>query len=75
MSQYCCGIQVADFFIGCISGVLREYDFSKILFKNYIFKKIRRSAKNKEMIGYGLLIVPNNDYDLRKEVTKKLVNI
>ncbi len=74
ISTYSIGIQMADFIEGCIAGTLREYSLSADLYKQYIFKKIRRHYDG-SVIGYGLLPTISKIEGLREEIQRKLVDI
>ncbi len=66
------GIQISDFVIGVISGVLRDYSFSKEIYNEYVGKHIRRNSKN-EIIGYGVIptgLTQNKSF--RSELRSKL---
>jgi hypothetical protein len=48
------GIQISDFIIGAISGILRGWSFSKTLYTNYLQQKLRKNQTGK-VIGYGIV--------------------
>jgi len=68
------GIQIADFIIGAISGTLRDWRFSKNLYKSYLQQKLRKSTTGK-VIGYGILPTGLTKNDQYKEYLSKYLEI
>jgi len=56
-SHQCCGLQMADFIAGSISGFLRGYDFSQTMFALRVYAKIRKGRYDLPF-GYGIIDVP-----------------
>lgn len=75
-SSYASGVQFADFIVGIIAGALRDYEFSKYIYQNFLFNKVRKSSGFfKRIMGYGLLAIPTDNSLLNTEIREKLVNL
>ncbi len=70
-SHHSIGIQLADYIAGAFTGFLKDYDTSKDIIKCCILPKLRKNPENGQIIGYGVIDVPNIP-EFRKFLVKRL---
>ncbi len=65
------GIQVSDFVIGVIAGTLRSYPLSTQIFNKYVKNNLRKDNTGK-IVGYGIVLFPNNNLEFKNMIERKL---
>jgi hypothetical protein len=71
LSHHSFGIQLADYVAGSFNGSLHDYQFSKNLFRDYLYQLLRREETTNKILGYGIREVPSSA-DKRSWIEEKL---
>jgi len=73
LSHHSFGIQLADYCVGIFNGALKEYPKSIEIFKNLLWKHVRKCSDG-NYLGFGIIEVPKNP-NTRNYLSKRIDSI